>query len=72
MERAGCDRAHRCVGTRYHCGIGFGSNRSGGRDMLWGCKGTDGKTLSEVKDHTFKASSGIWTSRCARWPEPFG
>ncbi len=26
-------------------------NRSGSRDMLWGCKGTDGKTLSEVKDH---------------------
>jgi hypothetical protein len=24
-------------------------NRSGGRDMLWDCRGTDGKTLSEVK-----------------------
>jgi uncharacterized protein (TIGR03435 family) len=29
-------------------------NHSGSRDMSWGCRGTDGKTLSEVVDHTFR------------------
>jgi len=27
-------------------------NRSGSRDMMWDCKGVDGKTLSEVRDHS--------------------
>jgi uncharacterized protein (TIGR03435 family) len=41
-------------------------NRSGSRDMLWGCKGTDGKTLSEVKDHTLRlfGASDIPKGRC--------
>jgi len=41
-------------------------NRSGSRDMLWGCRGTDGKTLSEVKDHSLSlvGSGDIPIGRC--------
>lgn len=30
------------------------ANRSGSRDMSWGCRGTDGKKLSEVVDHNLR------------------
>jgi uncharacterized protein (TIGR03435 family) len=41
-------------------------NRSGSRDMKWGCRGTDGQVLSEVVDYKFSlvASSSIPMGRC--------
>ena len=41
-------------------------NRTGSRDMKWGCRGTDGQTLSEVVDYKFSliASSSIPQGRC--------
>jgi len=41
-------------------------NRTGSRDMKWGCRGTDGQTLSEVVNYKFSliASSSIPQGRC--------
>lgn len=41
-------------------------NRTGSRDMKWGCRGTDGQTLSEVVDYKFSliAWSSIPQGRC--------
>lgn len=41
-------------------------NQSGSRDMSWGCRGTDGKEMSEVHDHIFRlvAQSDVPLGRC--------